>query len=319
MRIRRDITETVGRTPLVRLNRITADAGVRAEIVAKLEAFNPLGSIKDRIAVSMIRSAVASGEVGPETVVLEATSGNTGIGLAAVCAARGISFTVVMPASASIERRTIMAALGATVILTPAADGMAGAIAKVEALGASDARYFICGQFENPANPAAHRATTAEEIWDDTDGAVDIVVCGVGTGGTITGLATALKERNAALEIVAVEPAGSAVLSGGRKGPHQIEGIGAGFVPAILDRKLIDEVVQVADEAAYAMARRLAREEGLFCGISSGAAATAAMRVAARASSDGRLIVVIFPDTGERYLSTGVFDSATGDDAKRKV
>lgn len=301
-----DITRTVGNTPLVKLNRVTE--GLLAEVVAKVEAFNPLGSVKDRIGVSMIEAAEQAGLIQEETIILEPTSGNTGIGLAFVCAAKGYRLVLTMPDTMSLERRRLLEALGAELILTPGAAGMQGAVVKAEKLAAQDSRYLIPQQFRNPANPEIHRRTTAEEIWRDTDGEVDIVVAGVGTGGTITGVAEALKSRKPGFQAIAVEPSASAVLSGGNPGPHKIQGIGAGFVPDVLRLDLVDEVIQVENEDAASMARRLAKEEGLLAGISSGAAAFAALQVAARPENSGRLIVVVLPDTGERYLSTGLFN-----------
>jgi len=307
MRIYDDITKTVGNTPLVRLNKVTA--GLHATVVGKLECFNPLSSVKDRIALAMIEAAERQGLIKEDTIILEPTSGNTGLGLACVCAARGYRLALVMPESFSIERRRLLQALGAEVILTPAGEGMGGAVRKAEEMATADSRYFIPQQFKNPANPEVHRRTTAEEIWADTDGTVDILVAGVGTGGTITGVAQGLKERKASVRVVAVEPAGSPVLSGGQPGPHSIQGIGAGFVPDVLRVDLLDEIVPVSDEEAKAMSRRLAREEGILVGISAGAAAHAALQVAARRENAGKLIVVIFPDTGERYLSTDLFQA----------
>jgi len=304
--IYKDITATIGNTPLVRLNRLAA--GLEATVVAKLESFNPLGSVKDRIGVSMIEAAEREGRIRADTIILEPTSGNTGIALAFVCAAKGYRLVLTMPETMSLERRALLRALGAELILTPGAEGMAGAVRRATELAATDPRYFIPQQFQNPANPAIHRRTTAEEIWRDTDGRVDIVVAGVGTGGTITGIAEALKPRKADLRIVAVEPAASPVLSGGQPGPHRIQGIGAGFVPAVLRLDLLDEIVQVAESEAMVMARRLAREEGILAGISAGAATHVALQVAARPTSRGQLIVVILPDTGERYLSTSLFE-----------
>ncbi len=301
-----DVTGTVGNTPLVRLNYVTA--GLEADVVAKLESFNPLSSVKDRIALSMIEAAEEAGRIDRDTIILEPTSGNTGVGLAFVCAARGYNLVLTMPDTMSMERRRLLKALGADLILTPGEKGMPGALAKAESLAKGNSRYLLLQQFENPANPAAHREGTGEEIWRDTGGEVDIVVAGVGTGGTITGISQALKERKKGVRSVAVEPAGSPVLSGGESGPHKIQGIGAGFVPEVLDVDLIDEVIQVEDRDAGAMARRLAREEGILGGISSGAAVHAAMEVAARPENADRLIVVILPDTGERYLSTRLFD-----------
>nr|HID12594.1 cysteine synthase A [Anaerolineae bacterium] len=304
-RIYEDIARTIGNTPLVRLNRVTQ--GLQATVLAKLESFNPLGSVKDRIGVSMIEAAEQAGLIQEDTVILEPTSGNTGIALAFVCAARGYRLVLTMPDTMSLERRRLLQALGAELILTPGAEGMPGAVRKAEELAVQDPRYFMPQQFKNPANPEIHRRTTAEEIWRDTDGGVDIVVAGVGTGGTITGIAEVIKPRRPGFQAVAVEPAASPVLSGGEPGPHKIQGIGAGFVPDVLRVDLVDEIIQVTDEEAAKMARRLAKEEGILAGISSGAAVYAALQVAARPENAGRLIVVILPDTGERYLSTGLF------------
>lgn len=305
MSIAEDITQLIGRTPLVRLRRVTD--GAVADIVAKLEFFNPANSVKDRIGVAMLQAAEQAGLIKPDTIILEPTSGNTGIALAMVCAARGYRCVLTMPETMSLERRMLLRAYGAELILTPGADGMSGAIAKAEKLAKTDQRYFVPQQFENPANPAIHRVTTAEEVWRDTDGKVDIVVAGVGTGGTITGVAQVIKERKPSARFVAVEPAASPVLSGGQKGPHPIQGIGAGFVPPVLDQDLVDEIITVGNEDALNVARRLAREEGLLVGISSGAATVAALQVARRPENAGKLIVVVLPDFGERYLSTPLF------------
>ena len=310
MRIADDVTQLIGNTPLVRLRRVTDDAG--AQVVAKLESYNPAHSVKDRIGVAMIDAAEQAGLIGPDTVILEPTSGNTGIALAMVCAARGYRCVLTMPETMSKERRQLLRALGADLILTPGPEGMPGAIAKAEELAKSDTRYFLPQQFENPANPAIHRQTTAEEVWRDTDGAIDIFVSGVGTGGTITGVGEVLKERKPSVRLVAVEPAASPVLSGGKKGPHPIQGIGAGFVPPVLDLALVDEIITVGNEDALTVARRLATEEGLLVGISSGAAAWAAVQLAHRPENAGKLIVVVLPDFGERYLSTPLFAGLAG-------
>ena len=308
-RIAEDITELVGNTPLVRLRRLTEH--VDARVVAKLESFNPAHSVKDRIGVAMLDAAEKAQLIGPDTIILEPTSGNTGIALAMVCAARGYKCAFTMPETMSKERRAILRAYGAELVLTPGPDGMPGAIAKAEELAKEDLRYFVPQQFDNPANPAIHRATTAEEIWSDTDGEVDVVVAGVGTGGTITGVGEVLKERKPSVQMIAVEPAASPVLSGGQKGPHPIQGIGAGFVPAVLDTDIVDEIIAVTNEDAFDLARRAAREEGLLVGISSGAALWAALDVAGRPESSGKLIVVVLPDFGERYLSTALFEGLT--------
>jgi cysteine synthase A len=305
-RIADDITQLVGGTPLVRINRLNEGSG--AEILAKLEYFNPAHSVKDRLGLAMIDAAQTAGLLGPDTIILEPTSGNTGIALAMVAAARGYRCAFTMPETMSKERRALLRAYGAELILTPGPDGMAGAIAKAEELAAGDARYFIPQQFQNPANPAIHRATTAVEIWDDTEGQVDIFVAGVGTGGTITGVGEVLKERKPGVKIIAVEPAASPVLSGGAKGPHPIQGIGAGFVPDVLNTSVIDEIITVTNENAFATAHRAAHEEGLLVGISAGAALWAALEVAERAENVGKQIVVIIPDFGERYLSTPLFE-----------
>jgi len=305
-RIANDITELIGSTPLVRIRRLNGGTG--AEILAKLEYFNPAHSVKDRIGVAMIDAAEKAGLIGPDTVILEPTSGNTGIALAMVAAARGYHCAFTMPETMSKERRALLRAYGAELILTPGPDGMAGAIAKAEEMAASDTRYFIPQQFNNPANPAIHRATTAEEIWSDTDGGVDIFVAGVGTGGTITGVGEVLKERKPSVEVIAVEPSASPVLSGGVKGPHPIQGIGAGFVPGNLNPSVIDEIITVENDAAFDTAHRAAREEGLLVGISSGAALWAALLVGARPENKDKQIVVIIPSFGERYLSTKLFE-----------
>ncbi len=304
--IARDVTELIGNTPMVRLNRITR--GIEAEVIAKLESFNPTSSIKDRIGVAMILDAEERGVINKDTVIIEPTSGNTGIGLAFVCAARGYRLIITMPDTMSAERRQLLTSFGAELVLTPGAEGMAGAIRKAEQLVSENPSYFMPQQFKNPANPEIHRLTTAEEIWRDTGGQVDIIVSGVGTGGTITGIAEAIKPRKPQLKVIAVEPADSAVLSGGKPGAHEIQGIGAGFIPDVLRLDLVDEIIRVSNEDAASMARRLAREEGILAGISSGAAVQAALEVAGRIESKGKLTVAILPDTGERYLSTGLFE-----------
>lgn len=307
-RIYDDITQTMGATPLVRLNRLPGDTGCRAEVLAKLEFFNPLGSVKDRIGVSMIEAAEREGRIRPGTVIVEATSGNTGIGLAFACAAKGYRLIVTMPESMSIERRKILALLGAEIELTPAADRMLGSIARAEELIAELPDAYMPQQFENPANPQIHVETTAEEIWNDTGGKFDALVLGTGTGGTITGVASALKPRNAALKVFACEPENSAVISGGEAGPHAIQGMGPGFIPKILDTSLIDEVLKITDAESYDMARRLAAREGIPGGISSGAAVAGALRVGARPEWAGKTIVTLTPSCAERYLSTPLFD-----------
>jgi len=304
VKIAKNITELIGNTPLVRLNKVTR--GVNAEVIAKLESFNPY-SVKDRIGLAMIEAAEKQGKVNTNTVFIEPTSGNTGIGLAFVCAVKGYKLIITMPDSMSIERRQLLSVFGAEVVLTAGKDGMAGAIKKAEELAADNPNALILRQFSNPANPAIHRKTTAEEIWRDTDGKVDILVAGVGTGGTITGISEVLKLRKPGFRVIAVEPLNSPVLSGGKRGPHKIQGIGAGFVPAVLKKDMIDEIITVADEDAKTMSQRLAKEEGILVGISSGAAAWAAVQVAKRAETMGKMIVVILPDTGERYLSSWLF------------
>ena len=305
MRIAQNVTELVGNTPLVRLNRITEGAG--ATVAAKLEYFNPGKSVKDRIGLAMIEAAEEAGQIGPDTIIVEPTSGNTGIGLAMVAAQRGYRIIITMPETMSMERRKLLRAFGAELILTPGPEGMNGAIARARQLAAENPNVWIPQQFQNPANPAIHRRTTAEEIWRDTDGQVDIIVSGIGTGGTITGVGQVLKERKPGLQVVAVEPAGSPVLSGGEKGPHSIQGIGAGFVPDVLDTDIFDEVIRVQDDDAFTTARRMAREEGLLVGISSGAATWAALQVAHRPENAGKLVVVVIPSFGERYLSTALY------------
>lgn len=305
-RIFEDNSRTIGNTPLVRLNSITK--GVEATVVAKLESRNPLGSVKDRIGFSMIEAAERAGAIKDGAVLIEPTSGNTGIALAFVAAARRYPLVLTMPETMSIERRKLLKAFGATLILTPGAEGMKGAVRRAEELTAQNANYVLLQQFRNPANPEIHRRTTAEEIWNDTDGRVDILVSGVGTGGTITGVSEVIKKRKPTFRAVAVEPAASPVLSGGKPGPHKIQGIGAGFVPEVLDMRMIDEIIQVKDEDAIDYGRKLAKEEGILAGISSGAAAYAALQVARRPENKGRLIVVVLPDTGERYLSTVLFE-----------
>jgi len=310
-RIYDDITQTIGNTPLIRLRRVTE--GCQAEVVAKLECFNPLWSVKDRIGVAMIDAAEADGKIGPDTIIVEPTSGNTGIALAFTCAARGYKLMVTMPESMSLERRRLLKAFGAEIVLTPATEGMPGAVRRAEEIVRDTPHAFMPQQFKNPANPEIHRKTTAEEIWRDTDGQVDILVCGVGTGGTITGCGEVLKERKPSVKIIAVEPTNSPVLGQLRRnepikpGPHKIQGLGAGFIPDVLNPDVIDEVVAVRDDESFDMARRLAQEEGMLVGISCGAAAVGAIQVARRPENAGKLVVVVLPDLGERYLSTALY------------
>jgi cysteine synthase len=302
-----NITWTIGNTPLVRLNNMTKY--LHADVIVKVESFNPMGSVKDRIGLSMIEEAEREGKIKEGTTIVEPTSGNTGIALAGICAARGYKLILVMPETMTIERRKLLKALGAELVLTPGAEGMRGAVSKAERMAAEDpALYFIPQQFQNPANPEVHRRTTAEEIWKDTDGKADVIVSGVGTGGTITGVASVIKKRKPTFKAIAVEPAESPVLSGGSPGPHRIQGIGAGFIPEVLQLDLVDEIIKVTGDNAAATARRLAKEEGILAGISSGAATYAALQVASREEMSGKMIVVILPDTGERYLSTDLFD-----------
>ena len=305
MKIAHDITKLIGNTPLVELNRLTK--GCVASVVAKLEFFNPCSSVKDRIGLHMIEKAEKEGRINKDTIILEPTSGNTGIALAFVCAVKGYKLVLTMPETMSMERRQLLTAFGAFIVLTPGSEGMTGAVKKAEEMAASDNRYLILQQFNNPANPEIHRLTTAQEIWNDTEGKVDILVAGVGTGGTLTGVAEVIKKKKPGFRAVAVEPKDSPVLSGGKSGSHKIQGIGAGFVPKVLNIKIIDEILQVSNEDAIAMGKRLVKEEGILAGISSGAAVWAALEVAKREENKGKLIVVILPDTGERYLSTNLF------------
>jgi cysteine synthase A len=306
MRIAEDITKLIGNTPLVRLNRVMD--GAKATVAAKLEMWNPAGSVKDRIGVSMIEAAERDGKIKKDTILLEPTSGNTGIGLAFAAAAKGYRLTLTMPETMSMERRRLLKVLGSELVLTPGSEGMKGAIARAEQMAKDDPRYLILQQFENPANPEIHRRTTAEEIWKDTDGRIDIFVGGTGTGGTITGVGEVLKPRRPSLKVIAAEPADSPVISGGKAGPHKIQGWGPGFVPKVLNTKVLDEVIRVRNDDAGEMARRLCKEEGILAGISCGGAAWAAREVARRPENEGKLIVVVLPDTGERYLSTWVFE-----------
>jgi cysteine synthase A len=305
VKVANNVTDLIGNTPLVRLNRVTD--GAVAQVVAKLEFFNPAHSVKDRIGAAMIDAAERAGKIAKDTIIVEPTSGNTGVALAMVCAARGYKCVLTMPETMSQERRMLLRAYGAKLILTPGSDGMAGAIRKAEELAASDSKYFLPQQFKNPANPEIHRKTTAEEIWRDTDGKVDFLVVGVGTGGTITGVGEVIKSRRPSFKTIAVEPDASPVLSGGQKGAHPIQGIGAGFVPEVLNTKICDEIIRVKNDDAFEIARRMAKEEGLLVGISSGAATWAALQVARRAENKDKLIVVIIPSFGERYLSTALF------------
>jgi cysteine synthase A len=305
-KIAHSISELIGHTPLLRLNRVTE--GCKGEVIAKLESFNPCGSIKDRIGYSMIEAAEEAGLIKKNTIILEPTSGNTGIALAFICAAKGYPLVLTMPDTMSAERIHLLKMFGAEVILTSGSEGMTGAVKKAEEMASKDSRYFIPQQFKNPSNPEIHRKTTALEIWEDTEGQVDVLVAGVGTGGTITGISEAIKKRRPEFKSIAVEPENSPVLSGGRPGPHKIQGIGAGFIPEVLRMDLIDEVIRVSNEDAASLARRLAKEEGPTAGISSGAAVWAAIEVAKRQESEGKMIIVILPDTGERYISTWLFN-----------
>lgn len=305
-RIANSISELIGRTPLLKLNRVTK--GCKGEVVAKVESFNPCGSVKDRIGISMIEAAEKAGLIKKDTVILEPTSGNTGIALAFICAAKGYPLALTMPDTMSVERIHLLRMFGAELVMTPGNEGMTGAVRKAEEMAAKDPRYLIPQQFRNPANPEIHRKTTALEIWEDTDGKVDVLVAGVGTGGTLTGIAEVIKKKKPEFKAIAVEPETSPVLSGGRPGPHKIQGIGAGFVPEVLRMDLVDEVIKVSNENSVLFTRRLAREEGVLAGISSGAALWAAIEVAKREESEGKMIVVILPDTGERYTSTWLFD-----------
>ena len=306
MKIAESISELTGRTPLLKLNRITE--GFKGTVVAKLESFNPCGSVKDRIGVSMIEAAEKAGMIKPDTVILEPTSGNTGIALAFVCAAKGYRLVLTMPDTMSVERTHLLQMFGAELVLTPGNEGMSGAVREAEEMAAKDPRYFVPQQFKNPANPEIHRKTTALEIWEDTEGKADILVSGIGTGGTLTGISEVIKKRKPEFKAVAVEPEGSPVLSGGRPGPHKIQGIGAGFVPEVLRMDLVDEIIRVSNANAGFLARRLAREEGVLAGISSGAAVWGALDVVKRRENEGKMIVVILPDTGERYISTWLFN-----------